>query len=457
MAEAEAREFEIKEQKVEDNVLTMKVEVGKQVVSGAFKRVHRIVAGQVKVPGFRSGKIPMPVLVNHVGKDNFLKEVRRELLPHFYYTAIEELSQRPISNVTFEDESLTQGEVFSFSAKVAVSPRVELAEYDSMQVEKPGSVEVQDSEIDERINVLRGRFAKTEAAPDKKAESGDLALVNIDVTIDGEEYQTLSRRNVTMELGKNQYLEGFDAQVVGHGKGEVLEFPMKLEGEKTPEHLRGKDAAFKVTLKAVRTSELPAIADDFAKDLGFTDLAALREKLTADLKGEKSQKSEGEAVKALQKALISQVSVEPPKETVESRIDDYVIRVKEQAMKKGVSFETMLKEQGKTEDQLRQETQETVVEELKLEFALDAVAEREDIKVSDEEVEHRVMAMARMMGKKAEEVMDMLDQAGSRILTKQDIVREHALERLKAKVLGISEPEGHEGHDHHGHHQHSHG
>ncbi|MBI2943333.1 MAG: trigger factor [Candidatus Wallbacteria bacterium] len=459
MSEANPTEFSIKEQKVDNNILTLKVEVDREVVSGAFKRVHKAIAGQLRIPGFRQGKVPMPVLVRYVGKDNFLKEVRRELLPQYYYSAVESLSQRPIENVTYEDVSLAQGEPFSFSATVAVAPRIELAGYDSLSVEKPAQPQAEDAEIDRRIGDMARRVARTENLAEGELTAGNLALVTIEVKIDGEVFQTLGRKNVTMEVGKDQYLTGFDAHLIGRKKGETVEFTMPLEGDTAPKHLVGKEAAFKVELKSIRTFLLPDIDDEFAKNRGFRDLAALREKVTGDILRERQQRHEEDAVSVLKAKLSDMVGQEPPSSTADRRLTEHMARMEERVKSRGMEFDAWLKEEGKSREELETDALKNIVLEMKLEFALDAVAELEKIHVSDKEVEQRIWAMARALDKDPQEVLDILDTTGSRILTKQDIARDRALDLLKVKLLGLaSEYESHDhDHDHdHDHEGHSH-
>ncbi|MBI3892226.1 MAG: trigger factor [Candidatus Wallbacteria bacterium] len=456
MSEDRSTEFSIKEQKVDNNILTLKVEVDREVVSGAFKRVHKAIASQVRIPGFRQGKVPMPVLVRYVGKDNFLKEVRRELLPQYYYSAVESLAQRPISDVAYEDGALTQGEPFHFSATVAVAPHVELASYDAIAVEKPGEAAASDAGVETRLAEIVTRYARTENLPEAELADGHMALVTIEVTVDGEAYQTLGRKNVTMVIGRDQYLTGFDQHLLGRKRGETLEFTMDLVGDTAPERLRGKAASFKVDLKTIRSVTPPALGDEFAKDRGFKDLAAMREKIAGDLLREQQEKVEEEAISRLKARLSDLVDQEPPAVTVDRRVKEQVSRVKEQVKRQGLEFETWLKEAGKAQAELEEKTRKEIVAEMKLEFALDAVAEREKIHVTDHEVEERIWAMARALEKDPQEVLEILDNTGSRILTKQDIARDRALEFLKEKLLGIASayvaPEHHDrDHDHEGH------
>ncbi len=450
MSEAQPAEFLIKDHKVDENVLKLDVEIKQEAVTDAFKKVYKAISGQARVPGFRAKKVPMPVLMNYVGKEVFLKEVRGELLPRLYYSAVESLSQRPVSEVLFEDGALANGQPFAFKASVAVSPEVDLGDYQSLGVAKVEPEAATDEEVQKQLEAAARRMARSEAVQEGPVEKGHQLLVNVEAKLDGQLYQTLSRKNATMEVGLDQYVPGFDQHLLGHQRGDEFEFTLPMQGEEVPERFRGKEGTFKVQIKVIRKMQVPELTDEFAKDVGFEDLAALRAKFHADLTEQRKQEAEQKAVEALKKALTERVSVEPPAMALEKRIANHVDRVKERLSSRGLDFETWLAEEGRAAADIETEGRLEAVGDLKLDFALDAVARREQITVTDEEVEMRIHAMARALGKKAEELFDWLDESGSRIVTKQDIARERALDRLKEQLLGLKEETGHE-HDEHEH------
>lgn len=442
MSETQPAEFLIKDHKVDANVLKLDVEITQEAVTDAFKKVYKAISGQARVPGFRAKKVPMPVLMNYVGKEVFLKEVRTELLPRLYYSAVESLSQRPVSEVKFEDGALANGQPFAFKASVAVSPELDLGDYQSLGVAAVAPEAVTDEEIQKQLEAVARRMARSEAVQEGSVEKGHQLLVNVEAKLDGQVYQTLSRKNATMEVGLDQYVPGFDQHLLGHQRGDEFEFSMPMEGEQVPERFRGKEGTFKVQIKVIRKLQIPELTDEFAKDAGFEDLAALRAKFFADLTEQRKQEAEEKAVEALKKALTSRVTVEPPEMALEKRISSHLDRIKDRLGSRGMDFETWLAEEGRAAADLESEARLEAVTDIKLDFALDAVARRENIAVTDEEVEMRINGMARALGKKADELFDWLDESGSRIVTKHDIARERALDRLKEQLLGLKDDAG---------------
>ncbi|MBI4872815.1 MAG: trigger factor [Candidatus Riflebacteria bacterium] len=444
MSEAQPSGYKIQEQKIENGVLKMTVEVDRAVVSAAFKKVQKTISARVPVPGFRANKAPLALVLNVVGRETFLDELRREMLPAYVYRAIKELKVQPICEADIVIKTLASDQPFVFEASVAVSTPIDLGEYEAFGVERSVPATPSAELIEAQLAAYARENAKAEAVTEGGVQNGHLLLVNVDVEIDGVEYQTLARKNATLEIGQDQYLPGFDQHLLGFHKGDEVGFQMTLQGDEVAEHLRGKEAKFKVQLKVVRHVIVPEINDDLAKDAGFADLEAFKARIAAGLAHSAQHGAEKQAVDSLKKALIDRVTVDVPEVALAKRVAVHMASTKERLAKNKIDWKTWLKESGRTAADLENEARCDATKELKLDIALDSVAEREGIEATDADLEARVDAMAKALAKKKEDVFDWLDENGSRLVFQRDIAREQALDRLKERLLGLTEEDEHD-------------
>lgn len=430
-------EFQILEQNLADDILTLRVKVDREVVDRAYRKVHKALLRHVRVPGFRPGKVPLPVLTNAVGRENFVREVRKELLPEYYYNALGKTSYRPLSEVTFADEHLATGEPFAFSAKVSVLPEGKLGDYEGLRVKQQPPKPVEDEEVDKVLKERQKRYAKTRNAEDGEVKEGDFILLSFSVSIDGKEFHTLSRNNQTMIVGEDSYMPGFDANLVGKKKGDEFTFATELPKKGLENKaLHGKKAMVKGKIKSVQRVEMPALDDEFAKDIGVETLAELKKKVKSELEKEHEREAKEQFTEDLKKALVDAVDVKFPSSLLEREIDERLEQFKGNFEGKPYKYEDYLGESSKDEKELREELREKAVGDLKLQVALDAIAEREGLKVTDEEFEQRIQLLGQALRKDPEEILESLDSSGRRVIQRQELLREKAFDRVREIVAG---------------------
>jgi len=430
VANDDKADFKVIETRQEDGKLVLSVEVEKDVVSQAFRTVHKQLLKHVHVPGFRPGKIPLPVISNAVGRENFTKEVRKELLPRFYYAALETTDRRPVDRVEYVVETLAHGQSFIFTARVLVAPDVKLPDYHKLKLEIEGEDEVDDKAVEKTLLRLQQDHAESSKAEDDVVADGDFALISFTGSVGGKEFKTLSQENMSVVVGNDDFVAGFDSNLVGKKKGEEFTFPITMPKKGTEnEFLVGKKVMFKGKVKSVYRQTLPELDDDFAKKFGeFENLDALKEKISRDLEKRRESKMDTAKRGAIRKALAAAVEVTVPEELVRGRLDDRLEEFK--GGLKDLTFEEYLEEFGKDEETVSGELREKVVDDIRADFALDFVAAAESLAVTDEELEDRIVAMARMLQKDPEEILEALDESGQRLLQKQDMLREKAFDSV---------------------------
>ncbi len=454
-------DFEVKESRVENGVMTLSVEVTSDAVEEAYRSVRRELSRFVRIPGFRAGKAPLAVLANHVGRERLDREVERELLPRFYYEAVEQLGTRPVSPVRYEEKTLEKGKPFLFKAVVNVAPDVEIGDYHGLEIEHPEVAAVTDQAVEERLEDLRFRVARTKVK-EGPAENGDLAVVQLQGKVGDQAFRSLSQKNLSLHLGKDGFFPGLDAVVVGMAKGDQKAVTLDPPADSENKNLAGKKVHFDLTLKSLKSVELPEIDAAFLEKLSGNIGSAdeLRTRIRGDLEREARRKAEEAFDEALQEAVLGLVSATPPAPLLEARLAERLGDFKGR-FEEGYGFEDYLAEWGKTEEDVKGDLREGAEKSLRFELALDEIARREKLGASDDEVAERLRTLARMMRRSPIDVAEMVDSSGSRILEKQKITREKAFHWLRSKLHHHDHSHGHDHHDHghdHDHdHEHDHG
>jgi trigger factor len=426
-------EFEVKEAKVENDQLLLSVEVASTAVEAAYRTVRKELSRYVRIPGFRKGKTPLKVLANHIGKDRFEREIERELLPSFYYQAIEKSGYHPVSAVAYVDKTLRKGKPFQFTAKVMVAPKVELGDYREATFEMPEVKEVSDEDVQKRLDDLRVR-ASEPVEKEGEAEQGDLVRLDIQGKVGDKVFPSLSQKSVTLRIGDDGYFPDFDMQLLGVKKGDSRSFDLPAPEEVANPEMKDKQITFSVEIQDVQSVELPEVDESFLDKLGghFNDAEELKTRIRLELEHEAQKETEEAYESVLQDMILGLVEVEPPELMLDERVEEKFYEFKDQ-FKPPYSFDDYLSEWNRTEEDVKVELREGAKKACQIEFALDEIAARESISASEEEVQHRLKMLARMLRRSPMEVEEMIDSSGSRVLEKQKLTREKVFGWLKAR------------------------
>lgn len=426
-------DFEVKESKVDDGSLTLKVEVSSQAVGEAFRNVRKELSRYVRIPGFRKGKTPLNVLVNHLGRERFEREVERELLPQYYYRAIEETGHRPVSPVVYEEKTLARGKPFTFVAKVAVAPEIALGDYQAAEIDVKDPEEVSDEDVEKRLDELRLQ-ASSPQEKEGAAEEGDLVQFDVTGKVGDQDFPSLSRQKVTVRVGDDGYFPAFDKELVGLDVGAEKDFTLKAPEDAANPKLAGADVSFHVKVLAIRSVELPEIDEEFLGKLrgNIQTIDDLKARIRVELEQDRRKASEEANDMAIQDMLLGLVEAEPPAAIVDARVEEKFYDFRDQ-FKPPYTYDDYLSEWGRTEEDVKAELREGAVKTCQIEFALDEIAKREGITATDEEVAHRLRMLARMMRRSPMDIEEMVDSSGSRVLEKQKLTREKAFAWLRSR------------------------
>jgi trigger factor len=414
---------------VDKHRVKLAVQVAPEDAKPILDLAYRHLAGSVNVPGFRKGKAPRRVIDSQVGKDAVLQEFLEHALPEFYAEAVREHDLAPIGEPQFEDLEVSdvQGKGLSFTATVDIRPRMdfEATDYRGLRVERP-STEVSDREVDEQMERLRERFAELEVVG-HPARRGDYVVADIRAYVHEEEIPEVSGQDVLYEVGSEALVPELDKELEGTRRGDILKVNASLPerfGERA-----GQEVSFQVLVKEVKAKRLPDLDDEFARTASeFDTLEELREDVWTKVRGLKEAQADAAVRDGALQTLVEKVDVELPERLVDAETESRVESARQRAERQGVTLEQVLEASEVDELRFRSDARSHATRAIKADLALEGVARAEDLKVTEEDLDQAVEALAKTLGRSLKEVRRSLQATGQITSLASDIIRDKALD-----------------------------
>lgn len=410
-----------------------RVEVQAEVPAGdvekATSRAARAMAKEMRMPGFRAGKAPPSLVIQRLGFGPVLQEAIREALPEWYELALLDSGVSPIGDPNIEMVSApeSEGEALTFKFEVGVRPAAKLGDYKGLEVGKEEK-EVPDEIVDTEVERIREGFARLEPV-EREAAEGDSLLIDFEGFLDGSAFQGGAAEDYLLGLGSGQLIEGFEEQLVGSKAGEEREVKVTFPADYQAEHLAGEEAVFKVKVKEVREKILPELDDDFASDASeFDTLEELRADIREKVGTALGSRAEEDFRIAAIDAAVEQATVEIPGELAAARAGERWERMERQLAQRGMDPNAFLQMQGKTREELIEETKPDAEKELKREAVVTAIAEAEGIEVSEEEMVEALEHSAEHERTTPEKLLERLRQNGRDAMVREDLRAQKAIE-----------------------------
>lgn len=416
----------------------VEVEVPAADVERATNRAARAMARELRMPGFRKGKAPPSLVIQRLGFAAVLEEAIREALPEWYEAALFDAGISPIGDPSIEMVSTpeAEGEPFEFKFEVGVRPQVQLGEYKGLEVGRADK-EVPDDVVDTEVDRIREGFARLEPVQ-RAAAAGDSLLIDFEGLIDGSAFEGGKAEDYLLALGSGQLIEGFEEQLTGAAAGEEREVEVKFPDDYQAEQLAGKDAVFKVKVKEVREKILPELDDDFAADASeFETLAELRADIREKVGAALNSRAEEDFRIAAVDAAVDAATVEVPDELATARATERWERMERQLAQRGMDPGAFLQMQGKTREELIEESKPDAERELKREAVVTAIAAAEGIEVSDEELVEALEHSAEHERTTPEKLLERLRANGRDRMVSEDIMARKAIELLAESAQPI--------------------
>ena len=400
-------------------------ETFKAAVNNAFKREGKKYA----IPGFRKGKAPRHMIEKMYGSDIFHYDAVNDLFPEAYEAAVKEAKIDVVGRPDPEVVSMSEADGVVLKVKVAVKPEVELGEYAGLTVTKEAK-NVNEADVDAEVKRMQdrnGRLLTREGA----AENGDTVDIDFEGIVDGKAFEGGKAEHYSLVLGSGSFIPGFEDQVVGHSAGEEFDVNVKFPEEYGAAELAGKDATFKIKLHEVKYKELPALDDDFAKDVSEYDtLDELKDSIRNNIKTNLDKQAEQKVENDLMDQVIANMKADIPDAMVDSRIDELVQDFEYRISQQGLKLADYLKYMGMNIEQFRAQFKEQADKQVKMRLAMEAIVAKEGITASDEEFEEEVKRIADAYKMEADKVKSIVDAAA----VKADLAINKAIDFVKEKA-----------------------
>jgi trigger factor len=395
----------------------------------SLRKAYREIGQQVNVPGFRRGKVPAAVIDQRIGRGAVLNEAVQDAIPEQFLAAVREHDVKTIGRPEVEITELADRDKLAFTAEVDVRPPISIPDLSTVEV-VVDEVQLDESEVDEQLKGLRERFATLKTV-ERPAQNGDYVQIDLAATVDGEEVPGGSANNISHEVGSQQLLPGLDDVLVGMSAGEPTTFVTQLVGGE----LAGRDADVAVTVRTVKEKELPELDDEFAQLASEFDTL---EELRNDLRERVGRVKRVEQLYAARDKALQQLAeaaeVPAPEGVVGEEVEHRKQAMIDQLERIGASLEEYLAAEEKTEEQVDQELAEAATEAVKIQLLLDALADAEDVQVSDDEFGHEIVHRAQRAGMAPQQYYDQLVRSGAAGAVFGDVRRGKALAAVLERI-----------------------
>ncbi|MBZ5519818.1 trigger factor [Bacillus sp. KS1] len=418
----------VKWEKQEGNegVLTVEVDADtfKTALDDAFKKVVK----QVSIPGFRKGKVPRGLFEQRFGVEALYQDALDILLPVEYPKAVEEAGIEPVDRPEIDVEKIEKGESLIFTAKVTVKPEVKLGDYKGLGIEKDDTA-VTDEDVQNELKALQERQAELVVKEEGAVENGDTVVLDFEGFVDGEAFEGGKAENYSLEVGSGSFIPGFEEQLTGLEAGAEKDVEVTFPEEYHAEELAGKPAVFKVKIHEIKAKELPELNDEFAKDIDeeVETLAELTEKTKKRLEEAKENEADAKLREELVLKASENAEADVPQAMIDTELDRMLKEFEQRLQMQGMNLELYTQFSGQDENALKEQMKEDAAKRVKSNLTLEAIAQVENLEVTDEEVEAELTKMAEAYNMPVENIKQAI---GSTDAMKEDLKVRKAIDFL---------------------------
>ena len=407
-------------EKLEKSKVALTIEVGAEEFEAAVNKAYLKMRGKMSIPGFRPGKAPRKIIEGMYGADVFYEEAVNIVLPQAYEAAVKEQELDVVGYPEVDLENCGK-EGVTFKCTVAVYPEVKLGQYKGLEAPK-AEVKVMAADVNARLKEMADRNSRL-VSVERAVKKNDTANIDFEGFDNGVAFEGGKGENFDLEIGSGSFVPGFEDQLIGMKAGEEKEIDITFPENYTPE-LAGKPVVFKVKINEVKTKEVPAIDDEFAKDVSEFD--TLKE-LKADMKKKMTEERKIAAQQAFEDALMKKVAdgieADIPEDMVKAQAERMLEGFKQQLASQGIPFEQYLQMTGMTNETFLAQAHQPALDQVRMDLAVEAIVKAEGLEASDEDVENEMKNIAEKYGMDPESVKKYLpaDQV------KEQVIREKVI------------------------------
>lgn len=414
----------------------VQVQVPPGEIEARLESKARQLGREMRIPGFRRGKVPAPLVIQRVGRDVVLEEAVRDTLGNWYSDAIETAGIVPVGDPQLDLADLPQqGAALEFSIEIGVLPTAVLGQYMGLEVGRR-EVAVEDQAIQQEIDGLRERLARLETV-ERPAASGDFVVLDYLGSLAGEPFNGGEGRDQLVELGSGNLIPGFEEGLEGAGAGETRTIQVSFPADYQSQELAGADASFEVTVKEVKHKHLPEVDEDFAVDMGFDSVQELTEDIRARLGEADGKRVDAEFREAVLDAVVVGAHVDTPETLVRAKSREMWDRMLHSLSHRGISREAYLKITGREEEDMVAELAEEAAQSLRREAAIAAIVAAEAIVPSEDDLLEVLTPSAEREGVEPRKLLKELHASGRLEDVREDLAARQAVELVAAQAKPI--------------------
>ncbi len=428
--------MEVKMNKIENNVVELEVKVESKKFDAALNKAYKKNVNKFNVQGFRKGKVPMAIVKKFYGVEVLFDDAINFCIDEAYPVALNENNVKPVDYPQIDVIEVGEGKDLVFKAKVTTYPEVKLGEYKGVEVSytKP---EVTDEQIENQLKDIQAKNARIETKTEGKVEDKNIAVIDFKGFIDGTPFEGGEGHDYNLEIGSGSFIGDFEQQLIGLEKGQSKDVNVTFPENYGREELNGKEAKFEVTVKDIKVKELPALDDEFAKEVSEFDTIA---EYKADLKVKAEKANEERATRELQEKVIGQVvdnaTIDLPQVMVDREVQNMIKDLEQRLSYQGLSLDQYFQFTGSSEEQMKDYMKENAERKVRTDLVLNAITDKENLEATEEELKAKAEEVVKMyQSKDVDQMVDILLKSQAEAL-KADVVREKIVNMLvdSAKV-----------------------
>lgn len=416
--------------KEQANSYELVVSVDADTFEKAVNAVYKRQVKKINIPGFRKGKAPRHMIEKMYGSEVFYEDAMQDCYPEALYEAAKEANLKIVAVESLEAvEAGKDG--FTFKTSIIVEPEMEIKDYLGIEIEKK-STEVTDELVDEEIEKVRDRNSRMVTVEDRPAQDGDTVVIDFEGFVDGVAFDGGKAENYNLALGSGNFIPGFEEQIVGHNTDEEFSINVKFPEEYQAEELKGKDAEFKIKLHEIKAKELPEVDDDFVKDVSDKEtLDEYKEELKETLAKRLEDEAEKDVDDQIANKLMDLVEGEIPEAMYDNQANEMLRDFDMRLRSQGMSIETYMQYMGVDQNALREMYKEEAKRRVKLRLALETIAKKENIEVTEDDLNAEYDKMAENYKMEVEKVKAAVPAES----LSDDLKVQKALELVKEKAV----------------------
>ena len=416
-------------EKKEGNEGLLTVTVPAEKVDKALDQAFKKVVKQINVPGFRKGKVPRPIFEQRFGVEALYQDAVDILLPEAYGEAIDETDIKPVAQPEVNVTQIEKGKDFEFEATVTVEPEVKLGDYKGLEIEKQDS-ELTDKDLQDEIDHSLGHLADMVVKEDGAVEEGDTVNIDFDGYVDGEQFEGGQADGYDLEIGSGSFIPGFEDQLVGVKTGEEKDVVVTFPEEYHAEELAGKEATFKTKVNEIKYKEVPELTDEIANELDSdaNSVDEYKENLRKRLSEQKAQDAENVEKEEVINKATENTTIDIPQAMIDTELDRMVQEFGQRIQQQGLDLQTYFQISGQDESQLREQMKDDAEQRVKTNLTLSAIADEENIEVTDEDIDKELEKMSSQFNISVEDIKQTL---GNTDIIKNDVRIQKVIDLLR--------------------------